>query len=190
MRVHSKDYTPEAIKAANEEFSRRQLDEPTMARIVSVAEKALEERAGKHGGSERKPVSDTKETGTGWGCIILFCFIGYAIYGGYGWLDSIGWISHREDAVISARSDWLVGESKECWSGTLDSESAALLKKEEGYAMSSVSCDDGPEHKMDVTFYGRKVQTEYKVVSWRCTREQPSFLSDNSFTCYQTGGQR
>lgn len=92
--------------------------------------------------------------------------------------------------MISARSDWLVGESKECWSATVNSDGAALLKKEVGYAMFSVSCDDGPEHKMTVTFYGRKVQTEYGAVGWRCTRKEGSFMSDNSFTCYQTGGQQ
>jgi hypothetical protein len=115
------------------------------------------------------------ETAMGWGFLILLCF------GGYEWLDSIGWIPHQEDTVISARSDWLVGESKECWSAPLDSDIAALSGKEVGYAMSSVSCDDGPEHKMKVTFYGLQVQTEYKVVSWRCTR------NEDSFTCKQTG---
>jgi hypothetical protein len=133
-------------------------------------------------------MSEAKETAAGWGCLIILCILGYAIYGGYEWLDSIGWISHREDTTISARSDWLVGESKECWSATLNNDGAAQLAKEIGYTMSYVSCDDGPEHKMKVTFYGRTVQPEYKVVSWRCTREQTSFISDNTFTCYQTGG--
>lgn len=55
LRVHSQDYTPEAIEAASEEFTHRQLDGPTMNRIVAVAEKALEERDGKPGGSDRKP---------------------------------------------------------------------------------------------------------------------------------------
>ena len=43
LRVYSKDYTPEAIKAANEEFSHRKLDEPTMSRIMAAADKPLEE---------------------------------------------------------------------------------------------------------------------------------------------------
>jgi hypothetical protein len=129
-------------------------------------------------------MSDTKGTAAGWGCLILLCIIGFAIYGGYEWLDSIGWLQHREITTISARSDWLVGESKECWSAPLNSDAGALLKKEIGYAISDVNCDDGPEHNMKVTFYGRKVQTEYKVVNWRCTR------NEISFTCYQTGGQR
>jgi hypothetical protein len=198
MYVDSQDYTPEAIKAAREEFDRRKLDGPTMNRIrmAAVFGKALEERNGKHGGPERKHPSDAKETATsrlatywrhipeGVGCLVLIGWVGAAIYGGYGWLDSMGWTSHREDTAISARSDWLVGESKECWSATLNSDGAAFLKKEVGYAMSSVSCDDGPQHEIAVTFYGRKVQPEYKAIDWRCTRNSVSF------TCYQTGGQR
>lgn len=55
LRVHSQDYTPEAIKAASEEFTHRQLDGPTMNRIVAVADKALEQRDEKPGGPDRKP---------------------------------------------------------------------------------------------------------------------------------------
>jgi len=189
LRVYSKDYTPEAIKAASEEFSHRQLDEQTISRITASAEKALEEKSGKDG-TDRMPLSDAKETAMGWGCLVLLCLVGYAIYGGYGWLDSIGWIAHQEDTTITARSDWLVGESKECASPVLNKDGAALLGKEAGYALYSVSCDDGPEHKMKVTFYGRKVQPEYESISWRCEREQPWFGDGNSFTCYQTGGER
>jgi hypothetical protein len=134
--------------------------------------------------------SNTDSTGTGCGCLFILMIVAAAIYGGYQWLDSVGWTSHREETVISARSDWLVGESKECWSATLNSEGAALLNKEIGFAMSSVSCDDGQKHNMKVTFFGRRVQTEYKVVNWRCKREQTSLLNDNSFTCYQMSGQR
>ena len=190
LRVHSQEYTLEALTIANEEFRRRQLDESTINRIMAAAEKTLEEKDGKVGQPEQKPRSDAKVTGTGCGCIFILVIIGAAIFAGYEGLDSVGWISHREETVISARSDWLVGESKECWSATLNSDGAALLGKEIGYAMSSISCDDGPEHKMKVNFFGRKVQTEYKSVVWRCTRNEVSFLNDNSFTCYQTGGQR
>lgn len=183
LRVHSQNYTLQALTVASEEFRRRQLDEPTMSRIMAVADKALDEKSGK-----QESMSDAKETGRALGSIVRLCivivFVGYAIYGGYEWLDSIGWISHQEETVISARSDWLVGESKECSSATLNSDGAAPTGKEVGYAMSSVSCDDGPEHKMEVTFYGQKVQADYKLVSWRCTRNVLSF------TCYQTGGER
>ena len=160
-----------------------------MSRIMAAADKALEETKVI---CDTEVISDTKETEADWGCMVplfFLCIVGAAIFAGYGWLDSIGWISHREETVISARSDWLVGESKECWSAPLNSDGAVLLKKEVGYAMSSVSCDDGQEHKMKVTFYGRKLQN-YNVVNWRCTRNEVSFLNDNSFTCYQTGGQR
>lgn len=202
LRVHSQDYTPEAIKAASEEFSQRQLDEPTTSRIMASAEKALEVRSEKHGGTAgEREVQRISSIGSGltafgeglsvvWKiarfCAFVFVLIALA-YGLYSWMEESGWISHREETVISARSDWLAAESKECWSATQDSVIAALSGKEVGYAMSSVSCDDGPEHKMKVTFYGRKVQAEHAFVNWRCTRNEVSFLNDNSFTCYQTG---
>lgn len=113
--------------------------------------------------------------------------VGTVVYGIYAFADYEGYIQHTAETTISARSDWLVGESKECYTGTLNSVGAAHLGKEVGYAMSSVSCDDGPDHKMKVTFYGRKVQADHAFANWRCTRNEVSFLNNNSFTCYQTG---
>jgi hypothetical protein len=187
LRVHSLAQTPQVLTVASEEFRRRQLDEPTMSRIMAAAERELDTLAASQQAEIEEPALAVLMR-LGW--LILFFIIGCAIYGGYEGLDSIGWISHREDTMISARSDWLVGESKECWSATLNSDGATLLGKEVG-SMSGVSCDDGPEHNIKVTFYGRKVQPEYKTVSWRCTRNEVSFLNDNnSFACYQTGGQQ
>jgi 8-oxo-dGTP pyrophosphatase MutT (NUDIX family) len=128
LRLHSHDYSPEAVKAATEEFDCRKLDEATMSRIIAAAERELEEETGSTKASQR-PTSDAKETAAGWGCLILLCFAGYAIYGGYEWLDTMGWISHREDSVITAGSGWLVGESKECWSAPLNAEGAAQSGK-------------------------------------------------------------
>jgi hypothetical protein len=119
-------------------------------------------------------------------CFIVLVLIGlpFGIFEIYSWMDKSRQIAHQEETVITARSDWLVGESKDCWSATLNSDVSAHLGKESGYAMSSISCDDGPEHEMKVTFYGQKVQIEYKVVNWRCSR------NEISFTCNQTGGVR
>ena len=201
LRVHSQDYTLRELAVANEEFRRRHLDVQSMGRIMESAERALEDTDGTQGGPDHRPMSDEQETAAGWGWsnygsdlkslgwLILLCFVGYAIYGGYGWLDSIGWISHQEEMVISARSDWLAGESKECRSYTRKREWDSFQDKDVGYAMPWVKCDDGPDHHMKVTFYGRKLQPEYETISWRCTRNEVSILNDNSFTCYQTGGQ-
>lgn len=134
-------------------------------------------------------MSELTDEKVGAGCLIFVLIIGVVIYFGYGFLDSIGWISHREDTVITARSDWLVGENKACRSVTLNDDEAFRLGKEKGYVMSYIYCDDGPEHKMRVTFYGLKLQGN-RIVNWRCTREETSFLSDNTFTCYQTGTQQ
>ncbi len=128
-----------------------------------------------------------------WGYLTAFIVFGFLIFflvfGGYDFLDSVGWISHREQTLITANADWLVGESKECWSITLDSHGASLLDKDTGYAMYSVDCGDGPQHSIKVKFYGREIQGQHTLVRWRCEREQPSFFNDDAFTCYETGNQ-
>jgi hypothetical protein len=134
-------------------------------------------------------MSELTDEKVGCGCWIVILIIGIAIYVGYGFLDSTGWISHQEDTIITARSDWLVGESKVCRSITLNHAEAFRLSKETGYTMSYISCDDGPEHKMRVTFYGLKLQGN-RIINWRCTRGDTSFLNNNAFTCYQTGTQQ
>ena len=138
---------------------------------------------------------------------ILTVVIGIVVggYFTYTFADNEGYISHTVETTITARSNWLVGESKDCWLAP-NNYFAALAKKYGGvvvdksgnviddsmaaYVMSSVDCDDGPQHKMKVVFYGRKFQDEYKIVTWRCTRNAVSFLNNTAFTCYQTGGQR
>jgi len=183
LHVRSRDYTPEALEAASEEFGRRKLDEPTMSHIVTTAdERELQEKRRPEPAEE--PRSLVSRIRTGIGFLLLLYFVGSAIYAGYEWLDTMGWISHQEDTSISVSSNWLAGESKECGSVPLNTQAASQLGKEVGYAMSDVSCsDDAPKHLMKVTFYGREVQPEYNVVTWRCNRDLASF------TCYQTGGQ-
>jgi hypothetical protein len=132
------------------------------------------------------------------GCIMVMVWIGREkIDSPYTWCDESGWISHRAETMISVPRDWLIGESKECQSATLDSDAATYLNREIGYAFSSVDCGGsgggghalgGELHQMRAKFYGRKVQPEYKAVMWRCVRRQPSGESDSSFTCYETGG--
>ena len=126
-----------------------------------------------------------------WGylsALIVFGFLSYfLVFGGYDFLDSVGWISHREEALITVNADWLVGESKECWSITPNSRSAPLLNREIGYAMYAVNCGDGPQHSIKVTFYGKEIQGANLLIKWRCEREQPSFLNNDMFTCRETG---
>lgn len=113
LRVHAQKHTPEAIKAASEEFHHRQLDEPTISRIMAVADKALEEKS-RNLGTEPMPMSDFKETARLLGWLVLFCFVGYAIYGGYKWFDSIGWIPHSYVTPVWMEGDWMVGEYRYC----------------------------------------------------------------------------
>ena len=91
-------------------------------------------------------------------------------------IDSSGYISHEVEATITAQSTWMVGESKECLSYPLDSQSARALGKEPGYAFHYVKCDEGPERKIRVRFYGAENQPGKFVAYWKCTRTSASFV--------------
>jgi hypothetical protein len=112
--------------------------------------------------------------------VVILCiglFVGF-----YERVDSSGWVAHREDTTITAEPGWLVGESRECVSYPLDAGKAG--RKGAGYAVDVLHCDNGPEHQMKVTFWGRLNQPEYDVVNWKCTRKQ------GGFTCYELSGYR
>jgi hypothetical protein len=117
----------------------------------------------------------------GLGCLFLLGIAVAVAYGGYSAIDNIGWISHREDSVITAQANWFVGETKECYSYPLDTQSARATNRTPGDAIYQINCDGGPEHKVNITFYGREEQTGIASVSWNCTRKEDSFL------CKQTG---
>jgi hypothetical protein len=184
LYVHSSDYTLEALDVAKDEFVRRKMSPESFAQQIGAA--AGQQLRTSTVAANANPIRGTGSSSE-FGCLVVALVVCGAVYGiwqgGYKWADTEGYLAHRADTVITARSDWLVGESKDCLSPVLDDRSAILMKKEVGYALSSVGCDDGQEHQMSVTFYGREVQAEYKIAHWRCTREQ------TSFTCYQTGGE-
>ena len=132
------------------------------------------------------PRTSKSEAPSELGCWWVWLVAGLALFlpcQAYLWADSNGYIPHREQAVITASGNWLTGESKECTSAVLDQKAASAVGKDSGYALAFVNCDDGSGHNIPVTFYGRAEQPEYKMVSWRCVR------NDSSFTCYETGGR-
>jgi hypothetical protein len=121
--------------------------------------------------------------------MLVVCGVMAAVVAGRWALINQGITSHEADTLITAQSDWLPGESKDCRSEALDANAAAALHREQGYALYAIVCDDGPTHSMKVEFYGKAVQPEYRTVLWRCTRNKDSLLgSDTEFTCKQTGG--
>ena len=117
----------------------------------------------------------------GFGYLILVGIVVGICYWTYTGIDSVGWMSHREDSVITAESNWFVGESKDCTSYPLDAKTAQAMGKAAGYALSKINCDGGPEHSVQITVFGRTEQPEYGWVTWRCTR------NESSFTCRETG---
>jgi hypothetical protein len=125
-------------------------------------------------------MAQDKADSRGIGCLILGAISIALIYGGYSAIDSVGWIPHRQETVITARENWFVGESKDCISYPLDGSAAAISAKPQGYSVAEIGCDDGPGHSVNVTFYGRMQQPEYTWIRWRCIR------NERSFTCKQT----
>jgi len=123
----------------------------------------------------------SNDTGTGFGCLCVIVVIFGILYGAYTGLDSLGWVPHHENSVVTAQANWFVGESKDCLSYPLDAQTARTMNKAHGYAISQINCDGGPEHSVNVTFYGRIEQPEYSRIDWSCTRQE------DSFTCKQTG---
>jgi hypothetical protein len=99
----------------------------------------------------------------------------------YNEADSMGWISHTENSVITAQANWFVGESKMCYSYPLP-RSLPEPPLKAGNAVYQINCDNGPEHQMKIKFYGRVEQPEYSAVQWRCSR------SESGFTCFELSG--
>ena len=119
----------------------------------------------------------------GWLSLLLLAAL---VYGSWWWvqknyMDPGGWDSHTVESTITAQTGWMVGESKSCLSIPLDAQIARAVGKEPGYAFFYVNCDDGPERKIQVTFWGAENQQKSKVAYWNCTR------TTDSFTCKQTG---
>lgn len=124
----------------------------------------------------------TKREKAAAGCSVCLALVVVVFVGGYGaytGIDSSGWMPHSEDSVITAQANWFVGESKDCTSYPLDAKTAQAMKKPKGYAIAQINCDDGPQHSVKITFFGRTEQPEYDWITWRCTR------NESSFTCKQ-----
>lgn len=127
--------------------------------------------------------------------LFLLVLAGAGAVGGYNWLDSMGRVSHTEETMLTFEGNWLDGESRECFSPVVTPANwAASAKKEVGSAMAWVRCESEPgspaggkEHRMEVTFFGRKLQPEYEGVAWRCKRTS-ALLEGERFTCYELGG--
>ena len=49
-----------------------------------------------------------KSDSEGLGCLILVAIVVAFLYYGYSGVDSVGWIPHREDSVITAQANWFV----------------------------------------------------------------------------------
>jgi hypothetical protein len=173
LQVRSQDYTLYALGVAKDELARRQLDKPALNGFVLAGEKALKEK----NASEGRPGNDSFVV------LIGLCCMGLILYGVYGWADSAGYVPHFIETSISAKQDWIVGESKDCTSNVLSPTMADSMKMKSSYVAASIECDDGPHHDMQTKIYGRLEQPDHRIVQWRCTRDS------ESFTCRQMAAE-
>ena len=102
------------------------------------------------------------------------------IYGVFAELDKAGWISHTKETTITAQSNWIVGENKTCISFPAEPQIAKSLKIENYDVTHKVICDQGEDHNINVTFYGRTERQEKSVqsrgVRWKCIKKTDSFV--------------
>jgi hypothetical protein len=103
---------------------------------------------------------------------LIFFLIMLVVFGYGGWtsLDEKGLIPHSVDAVITAEPSWLPGESKNC-----------IAFPDQGNVTRFVHCDKGPEHQIEIKFWGRTERTGPNVengVRWKCVKR------NEGFTCY------
>ena len=71
-----------------------------------------------------------------------------------------------------------MGESKTCYSTPVDPTTAKAISVEPYDVTRIVHCDNGPEHRIKITFFGRTERPEQQVkwgVSWKCTKNIGSF---------------
>lgn len=118
----AQNYTPDAIDAAREEFSRRQLNEQTMRSLVEAEKYSSAGPDGQHGPAAGSTLSAApKESTAGWGCITglgrmlgILALVWIAAHVANTWLDSIGWVTHDHDTPVWIHGDWMVGEYRHC----------------------------------------------------------------------------
>ena len=93
--------------------------------------------------------------------------------------DNSGYHPHTVEAFITARSDWLEGESKKCSSKPVDEEMASVMKVPLYSVTNSVICDNGDLHQIKITFWGRTTRPEpwaQDGVTWKCTKKPGEFV--------------
>lgn len=156
--------------------------------VTSQVESAkLEESRGEESAAEsleKVKADSTTDQIVGLGCLGIIAVFVLMLYYTFSdnprapqEIDSSGYISHKVQSIITAQSNWMVGESKDC---TSYPPAAELYGKQAGYAFSYLKCDDGPIHNIPITFWGAEYQLGKKYAEWNCTR------TSDSFVCKQT----
>jgi hypothetical protein len=106
-------------------------------------------------------------------------------YKGYGWLDSVGFISHDRTIEVHLKGDWMVGETRTCYAwyfgDTVDGLNCVGITTPD-----NASWRDGTSHNLSVKFWGKMVRADALEAlrdpahkgQWNCKR------TSEAMTCW------
>lgn len=107
--------------------------------------------------------------------LFTLAFVGFMAFGGYAWVDELGWISHTKDTDILLDQNWIIGEYRQCLAAPDDS--GAIL-----HLICTNEFGSKPTyHTLPVHFWGRIKRRDIRVKirssgswDWRCQRKNES----------------
>lgn len=107
----------------------------------------------------------------------------WTAYKGYGWLDSVGVISHDRTIEVRLKGDWMVGESRTCnawyFGDTVDGLNCMGGNDDAAWR-------EGTSHTLSVKFWGKMVRADALEAlrdpahkgQWNCKR------TSEAMTCW------
>jgi hypothetical protein len=93
-----------------------------------------------------------KELVLGWALLVGFAGVLVLAYKAYGWLDSVGVISHDRTIEVHLKGDWMVGVTRTCnawyFGDTVDGLNCVGSNK-------GAAWREGTSHTLSVKFWGK-----------------------------------
>jgi hypothetical protein len=121
----------------------------------------------------------------GWALLVALGGTLWLAYKGYGWLDSVGAISHDRTIEVRLKGDWMAAETRTCYpwyfGDTVDGLNCVGITTPD-----NASWRDGTSHNLSVKFWGKMVRADALEAprdpahkgQWNCKR------GSDALTCW------